>query len=274
MSAPAAASSSGVRVFTAAWVPTGMKAGVNTSPCRVAMRPARACVSGSCASSVKFRAIQGRAGLHPARRPSLGARGAERQGGPAPCAWRAFPLARPAAQRHPQPMLAPAAAFLLLAAAAEARPAPPDSAAADSSSRRVVTRMEEIVVRASRLADPFSSQSVHLVTREALRELPVDDLADVLSLQAGVVATGEDLHVRGGRAGDAQLLLQGIPLGEALRGRPMELPQLAIESADVVSGGLDAEFGGALAGVIPLRTVSAGERPSGELRWDGDFGYR
>ena len=54
----------------------------------------------------------------------------------------------------------------------------------------------------------------------------------------------------------------------------MELPQLAIESADVVSGGLDAEYGGALAGVIPLRTVSAGERPSGELRWDGDFGYR
>jgi outer membrane receptor protein involved in Fe transport len=170
------------------------------------------------------------------------------------------------------------AAWLLLAApdstslSDSALVAAPDTAHA--APRRVVKRLEEVVVRASRLADPLSSQSVHSVSREALRELPVDRLADALSLKAGVVAVGEQLHVRGGRAGDAQMTLEGVPLGEALRGRPMELPRLALESADVVSGGLDAEYGGALAGVIPLRTVSAQGRTEGEVRWDGDLGYR
>lgn len=182
-------------------------------------------------------------------------------------------------------MVAPLAALLLLAATTGSPGgATPDSFAVRSAAApdttespppsRVVRRLEEVVVRASRLADPLSSQSVHRVTREALRELPVDRLADALALQAGVVATGEQLHVRGGRAGDAQILLHGIPLGEALRGRPMELPRLAVESADVVSGGLDAEYGGALAGVIPVRTVDPGERSQGEVRWDGDLGSR
>lgn len=150
--------------------------------------------------------------------------------------------------------------------------APPDTTHAAPS--RVVKRLEEVVVRASRLADPLSSQTIHRVSRESLRELPVDRVSDALALQAGVVAVGEQLHVRGGRAGDAQLTLEGLPLGEALRGRPMELPRLALESADVVSGGLDAEYGGALAGVIPLRTVTAREQTEGEVRWDGDLGYR
>ena len=170
------------------------------------------------------------------------------------------------------------ATWLLLAATAT-DPALPDSAAsaapdtARASGNRVVKRLEEVVVRASRLPDPLSSQSVHRVSRESLRELPVDHLTDALALQAGVVAMGEQLHVRGGRVGDAQMTVEGIPLGEALRGRPMEIPRLALESADVVSGGLDAEYGGALAGVIPLHTVNAPQRTEGEVRWDGDLGF-
>jgi outer membrane receptor protein involved in Fe transport len=171
------------------------------------------------------------------------------------------------------------AACLLLAASA-ANPSLPDSAATSSpdsvraASNRVVKRLEEVEVRASRLADPLSSQTVHRVTRESLRELPVDHLSDALALQAGVVAMGEQLHVRGGRVGDAQMTVEGIPLGEALRGRPMQIPRLALESADLVSGGLDAEYGGALAGVIPLHPVNAPERTQGEVRWDGDLGLK
>jgi outer membrane receptor protein involved in Fe transport len=173
-------------------------------------------------------------------------------------------------------MRALAAALLLLAATAHAQTGTPadTSAARDTTSRRIVRRLEEVIVRASRLADPLSSQSVHRVGRAALRELPVDRLADALALEAGVVAVGEQLHVRGGRAGDSQVLLGGISLGEALRGSPMDVPRLAIESADIVSGGLDAEHGGALAGVIPIRTVNPGERTEGEVRWDGDLGFR
>ena len=42
MAAPSARSSSGSTAFTVAFVPTGMNAGVGTSPCAVRSTPARA----------------------------------------------------------------------------------------------------------------------------------------------------------------------------------------------------------------------------------------
>jgi hypothetical protein len=116
----------------------------------------------------------------------------------------------------------------------------------------------------------LSSQNVHRVTRETLRQLPVDRFAEALALKAGVVASGEDLHVRGGRRGDLRVTLRGIPLNEALLRRPMDLPLLAVESADLLDGGLDPEHGGALAGVAQVHTVSAGRRPELQARWESD----
>jgi outer membrane receptor protein involved in Fe transport len=161
-------------------------------------------------------------------------------------------------------MLAP----LLLVLLADTTATAPDTT--ERPSPRVVRRLEEVVVRASPLHDMLSSESVQRVTRENLRGLPVDNLADAIALKAGVVAQGEELHVRGGRAGETQWLLRGIPLNDPLRGRPMELPLLGVESAELVSGGLDPEFGGALAGVVQVRTVDPGPIWGGEVRWEGD----
>ena len=112
-----------------------------------------------------------------------------------------------------------------------------------------------------------SSATVHVVTADALRDLPVSSLAQVLALQPGVVAVGEDLHVRGGRAGETQWTLNGLTLNEPLRDRAPEVPLMAVQSADLLAGGLDAEYTGSLAGVIALRTWNPGDRPSGALRW-------
>ena len=77
---------------------------------------------------------------------------------------------------------------------------------------RLVRTLEAVVVRATPLHDPLSSQSVQLIPTRRLRELPIDHLADAIALKAGIVAQGGALHVRGGRAGDTRLLLRGIPL--------------------------------------------------------------
>jgi hypothetical protein len=45
MCAPASRTSSGLRLLTVPWVPTGMKAGVSTTPCGVVSRPRRAAPS-------------------------------------------------------------------------------------------------------------------------------------------------------------------------------------------------------------------------------------
>jgi len=153
-----------------------------------------------------------------------------------------------------------AAALDSSAAADTARAAPPDS-------HRVVRHFPAIEVSAGRVGEWRSSATVHSVSPEALRDLPITSLAQALALQPGVVAAGEDLHVRGGRAGETQMTLAGLTLNEPLRDRAPELPLLAIQRADLLAGGLDAEYAGALAGVIDVRTWNPAPHPEGALRW-------
>ena len=143
-----------------------------------------------------------------------------------------------------------------------------DSAAAKTSAR-VVRQFPAIEVRAL-LHDLRSSQTVHEIPPAAMRVYPVDGLADLVALQPGVVAQGEELHVRGGRAGETLVSVDGVTLNEPLRHRPMELPLLALRSAELVSGAPESRYGGALAGVLDLHTADPGERLAGELRWQSD----
>ena len=163
------------------------------------------------------------------------------------------------------------ALFALALAASDSSTAP--AVGDTAASPRVVRRLEEVLVRASPLHDLLSSESVQIMSRQELRSLPIDHVTDAIALKAGIVAQGEELHVRGGRAGETQLVLRGLPLADARRGLPMELPLLALESIELVSGGLDAEHGGALAGVIEARTVDPGTRWAGEARGESDGGF-
>ena len=166
-----------------------------------------------------------------------------------------------------------------------ARPAPADTtgqraavaqggegptSADTTATPKIVRRFEEFVVRGARLHDPRSAETVHLLSSRTLRALPVDHLTDAIALKAGVVAQAEELHVRGGRTGELRFVMDGIALNEPLRDRPPELPLLAVRSASLVSGGLDAEYGGSLAGVLDVRTVDPGPRWGGEMLWRTD----
>jgi outer membrane receptor protein involved in Fe transport len=151
-------------------------------------------------------------------------------------------------------------------AAAARAPAPAAPADTARPAARVVRRFPPIEVRAT-LHDPRSSQTVRMIPGSALRALPVDDFADVLALQPGVVAQGEELHVRGGRSGETTVFLDGICLNEPRRQRSMGLPLLALRSADLVSGSPEAQYGCGLAGALELRSMDPGNRPSLAWRW-------
>ena len=168
----------------------------------------------------------------------------------------------------------------LPAGAADSAAARPDSSAArrdtttasrdtTSAAPRLVRTFPPVEVRAL-LPDMASSQTVHPISGAALRSFAVDNLMDVLALQPGVVAQAEELHVRGGRAGETVESLEGMTLNEPLRRRPMEVPLLALDRAELVSGAPDAQYGGGLAGVLDLHTMNPGERPAGEWRWTSD----
>ncbi len=157
--------------------------------------------------------------------------------------------------------------------------APPDSGAvhreatADTAAAppRVVRRFPPVEVRAPRV-DLRSSQTVHVIAGRALHALPVSGLADVLVLQPGVVAQGEQLHIRGGRAGETMVSLDGLTLSEPRRHRPMEVPLFALQEARLVSGAPDARYGSALAGVLDLQSAEPTARRSAEWRWESDGG--
>jgi len=152
-----------------------------------------------------------------------------------------------------------AALLLHLAAATQTPP--------DSTPARVVRRFAPIEVVGGRIHDMRSSETVHRITAESLSQLPITSLADAVGLQNGVVAVGEDLHVRGGRSGELQWSLLGIALNEPLGERAPELPLFAISSVELLDGGLEATHGGSLAGVLDLHTFDPTPQPSLAARW-------
>lgn len=163
----------------------------------------------------------------------------------------------------------PFLAVLLAVASFDSTATAPTDTARSSvrDTSHVVRHFPAVEVSASRVHDMRSSATVHTVTSDALRDLPVTSLAQALALQPGVVAVGEDLHVRGGRAGETQVTLAGLALNEPLRDRAPEFPLLAVQRADLLAGGLDAEYTGALAGVLDVHTMNPSEHPTGALRW-------
>jgi len=177
------------------------------------------------------------------------------------------PCRRAAIRRFVLRLVPAAVAAVVLAARAAAQSAPPDSTAPDSA--RLVRTLEPTVVRATRL-DVLSSEVRQRVTREQLRALPLDRVADALALQPGVVLDGEILHVRGARPGELRVEMDGISLNEPLRGEPLDLPLIALDEIELIRGGLEAEHGGGLAGTLRARPHTAGERWSTRLLWQTD----
>ncbi len=135
---------------------------------------------------------------------------------------------------------------------------------------RVVKDMEEVRVTAQRLIDTKSSSTKQTVSGESLKDLPVENLREAISLKAGIVATGGELHVRGGRGGEIKQQIDGIEVADPLFGRSSSIANLSVAGADVLSGGFDAEFGNALSGVINITTKEGGDKFGGDFQWHTD----
>ena len=151
-------------------------------------------------------------------------------------------------------------------------PVPAVSTAPDTTRpARIVRQFPAVEVRAL-LYDLRASHTVHEIPAAALRAYPVDRLADLVALKPGVVTQADELHVRGGRAGETLVSLEGVSLNEPLRHRPMELPLFALRSVELLSGTPETRHAGSLAGVLDLHPVDPGERFEGEWRWQSDAG--
>ena len=136
--------------------------------------------------------------------------------------------------------------------------------------QKVVKEIDVIEVRAEKRIDTKSSTSKQSISSEKLKELPVDNLSMAVATKAGVVASSDGLHFRGGRSGEVKFQFDGLEVSDPLFGGQANIANLAVAGAEVLSGGMDAEYGNALSGVVAVSTREGTDKFGGEVRWDTD----
>ena len=136
--------------------------------------------------------------------------------------------------------------------------------------------LDAVVVQAERsplirqdLTNPVAS-----ITSENIDALPVLEISEVIGLQAGVVVDDDgSIHIRGGLGNEIAYTLNGVsinnPYGNA---RSVGVATNAVQEVSVSSGTFNAEYGGALSGVVNYITKEGGPQWSGSMKYlAGDY---
>ncbi len=112
------------------------------------------------------------------------------------------------------------------------------------------------------------------INAESIQELPVDQISDVIKLQAGVVTgNGGDLHIRGGRGDEIAFTLNGISLNDPYGNQnSIGIATNAVQEVSVSTGTFSAQYGNALSGVVNYVTKEGSEKYTFGLRgYFGDY---
>ncbi|MGQ0560686.1 MAG: TonB-dependent receptor [Gemmatimonadota bacterium] len=115
--------------------------------------------------------------------------------------------------------------------------------------------------------------SKNIVTGEAVEELPVDDVTNIVRLQPGVVQTGRKggVSIRGGRSGEEAVFVDGVLVRNFNEGSSnLTIGTNTLAEVDVLTGGFSAEFGEAQSGIINYVTRSGGRAWNGTLSLQTD----
>ncbi len=128
--------------------------------------------------------------------------------------------------------------------------------------------VEEVIVVATKpMVQKDVTSSISVIRRDQIEALPVSTFTELLSLQAGVVETGNDnLHIRGGRSNEVAYLVDGIYVKDPLLGGlSLEIGNDAIQEMSLLSGTFNAEYGNALSGVVNIVTRDGDDKFAGKL---------
>lgn len=134
-----------------------------------------------------------------------------------------------------------------------------------------IAGQEDIVVQAKKpivQKDVTSSQKTF--DSQQISKLVNPTMTGVLEQTAGVVTGGDGaLHVRGGRDGEVAYYIDGILVNSGFDGgNSFNLDSDSIEEMKVMTGGFNAEFGGAMSGIITAVSKS------GQKEFHGKVSYK
>ena len=131
----------------------------------------------------------------------------------------------------------------------------------DAELNEGVIGMEAVDVTAERpMVQVDVTYSQASISSDEFEMLPVEEFEDIIALQAGVVESGGDMHVRGGRGGEIAYMIDGITVTDPFNAdMAVEIENNAIQELQFISGTFNAEYGQAMSGIINIVTK------------DGDF---
>lgn len=118
--------------------------------------------------------------------------------------------------------------------------------------------------------DQVRSRSI--ITGSDVDELPVSDPMDIVLLQPGVIeARGGAVSIRGGRAREAAIFIDGAPVRSSRHaGTNLSIATNAVEEVAVTTGAMSAEFGDAQSGVISFVTRAGGPNFAASFAYETD----
>ncbi len=106
----------------------------------------------------------------------------------------------------------------------------------------------------------------------AMRRGTIVELSEIVAAQPGVVQLENELHVRGGRTYENLYVVDGISVTDPYlrQGYGITPSADAVESLEIHTGGIKAEFGEANAGVIEIKTGEGTAEHHGSLTYKTD----
>lgn len=129
--------------------------------------------------------------------------------------------------------------------------------------------MDAVEIRAERpLIQTDVTGTTFDIDAEEIVIKPIDKFQDALGLQAGTTLEG---NVRGGKTREVIYLIDGLPAQDWIQGGSgIDLPKTAISQMSMQTGGVNAEYGNALSGVVNVITASGRNKREMRLRSDKD----
>lgn len=124
----------------------------------------------------------------------------------------------------------------------------------DLSSEAVSLQAVQIVAEAP-LVNKSATNTVVQFKSDQLENIPVRGVQNIFALSSGVVSQGGNLYVRGGRAGEVAFYVDGVLVNNPMnRQSALTVINNSIEEVSAQIGGMTAEYGNALSGVVNTTT--------------------
>jgi outer membrane receptor for ferrienterochelin and colicin len=140
----------------------------------------------------------------------------------------------------------------------------------DASLEVMAVQGDVVTVTADKLSiKKDQTSSSRNISSKNIEILPVEDVNDVIELQAGVVKG----HFRGGRSDEVSYLIDGIAVDEVYKrkGQSVNVEVEVVEELEVITGTFNAEYGKAMSGIVNIVTKDGMAGWHGTLRANNEY---